>query len=197
MSIFKIEYKSETTSLLPAFSVEINQQDITAIYSDVDLHMALIDYLNDQNGQMVFDFETSLYERLTVHDNIKFHRKWFQCKIPIPELIVTFDLQACANKTLKKCSPSELRRLYYAKYYMTNVEWNIFYDPFSSVNEKTMNIFIQLVHRLMDEGRSVLLLVSSVEHAFLLTDMTYHLRAHGLYLLVSDRVEDVEAEPSQ
>ncbi len=188
--MFTIENKGKATSVLPAFSVEINHDEMTAIYSDVDLHVALIDYLNNKKELMVFDFEEGLYERLSVLDNLKFYHKWFQCKIPISELIVMFNLQNCLNQILKKCSSSEIRRVYYAKYYLTNTKLNVFYNPISSVNEKTMNTFIQLVHHLMEEGRSVLLLVSSVEHAFLLTNMTYHLRESGLHQLETDQEED-------
>src|SRR5699024_5714920 len=106
--------------------------------------------------------------------------KWFQCKLPISELLVMFDLQTCAHMTLKKCSSSEIKRIYYAKYYLANHTWNVFYDPVSSVNLKTINIFIQTLQRLMEEGKSVLVLVASAEHALLLTNAAYHLRETGL-----------------
>lgn len=183
MSTFKIEHLQNKTNGLPEFSVEIKQNEVTAIYSDVDLQLKLMDYLQREKSLQTFDFEEGLYERLSVEGNLKFFRKWFQCKVPISELLVMFDLQTCAHLPLKKCSPSQVKRLYYAKYYLSNAAWNVFYDPVSSVNVKTINIFIQTLQRLIEEGKSILILVSSAEHALLLTDVAYHLREGGLHQL--------------
>src|SRR5699024_5938097 len=191
MSKFKIEHIQNETNGLPEFSLEIKQDEVTAIYSDVDLQLKLIDYLQTEKNIHTFQFEEGLYERLTVEDNLKFFRKWFQCKLPISELLVMFDLQTCAHMPLKKCSPSEIKRIYYAKYYLANHTWNVFYDPISSVNLKTINIFIQTLQRLMKEGKSVLILVASAEHALLLTNAAYHLREAGLHQL------EIEEEDKQ
>lgn len=193
MSKLKIEHVANKTSVLPEFSVDIKGHHITAIYSDVDLQMALIDYLSTEQTITAFTFEEGLYERLSVQSNIQFFRKWFQCDMPISELLVMFNLQSCASRPLKKCSPSEIRRVYYAKYYMSNAVWNVFYDPISSVNVKTMDIFIRLLDRLIKEGRSVLVLVSSAEHALLLTDLAYHLREGGLRQLEME-IDESEAK---
>lgn len=193
MSRFKIEHLQNKVNGLPEFSVEVNQDEITSIYSDVDLQLKLIDYLQKEKNIHTFQFEEGLYDRLTVEDNLKFFRKWFQCKLPISELLVMFDLQTCAHLPLKKCSPSELKRIYYAKYYLANETRNVFYDPVSSVNLKTINIFIQTLDRLIEEGKSVLILVASAEHALLLTNAAYHLRESGLHQLEIEEEDKPEA----
>lgn len=189
MSSLKIDHLEQISEVLPAFSVEIKKNHTTAIYSDVDLQVALIEYIRREKKIDVLDFEDGLYERLTVQDNVRFFQKWFQCSVPISELLVMFDLQECADKAVGKCSPSEIQRIYYAKYYISNVSWNVFYDPISSVNVQTINIFIQLIDRLLTEGRSVLILVNSAEHALLLTDMAYRLGADGLHKLETETDE--------
>lgn len=193
MSSLIIDCIEGRSDVLPGFSVEIEKQETTAIYSDVDMQMALMNFLRREKDVHVFDFEEALYERLTVQENIKFFRKWFQCSVPISELLVMFDLQQCADMTVTKCSPSELQRIYYAKYYMSNACWNVFYDPISSVNVQTINIFIQLIERTLSEGRSVLILVASAEHALLLTDIAYRLGTDGLHQLETDS-EDKDDE---
>src|SRR5699024_4635607 len=119
--------------------------------------------------------------------------KWFQCKLPISELLAMFDLQTCAHLPLKKCRPSELKRIYYAKYNLANETRNVFNDPVSSVNLKTINIFIQTLDRLIAEGKSVLILVASAEHALLLTNAAYHLRESGLHQLEIEEEDKQEA----
>lgn len=193
MSSLIIDYVERTSDVLPSFSVEIEKHTSTAIYSDVDIQIALMDFLSREKDIHVFDFEEALYERLTVQENIHFFRKWFQCSIPISELLVKFDLQQCAGISVSKCSPSEMQRIYYAKYYMSNAHWNVFYDPISSVNVQTMNVFIQLIERILEEKRSVLILVASAEHALLLTDIAYRLGTDGLHQLETES-EEREAE---
>lgn len=195
MSSLKIDYLEGTSDVLPSFSVEVEKHHTTAIYSDVDLQMTLIEYIQREKSIHVYDFEEGLYARLTVQDNLQFFRKWFQCSLPISELLVMFDLQKCADKRVEDCSPSEMKRVYYAKYYLSNASWNVFYDPISSVNVQTINIFIRLIERLLTEGRSVLILVASAEHALLLTDIAYRLGTDGLHLLETedDELDNKEA----
>src|SRR5690625_886996 len=197
MSEFKINHLNDTSSVLPEFSLELKQENITAIYSDVDLHMELIDYLREEKNIFVHENKEGLYERLSVQDNLQFFRKWFGSKYTITELLNLFDLHACAHTQLKKCSPSEIRRVYYAKYYLSDTKWHVFYDPISSVNVKTMDVFIQLLEKLVKKGRTILILVSSVEHAFLLTELAYHLREEGLHQLEMEPEEELKETSSQ
>lgn len=194
MSNFKINHLDSSTNALPEFSIVLKPQQITAIYSDVDVQEAFIEYVHKKNDIMVFDGQEGLYERLSVEANIKFFRKWFHCKVPVSELLVMFELQTCASTPLKKCSSSEIRRVYYAKYYMMNMDVNVFREPISNVDLKTINTFIQLVHKLTDENRTVLLLTSSAEHALLLAELTYHLREEGLHVLETETKEHVDMD---
>lgn len=194
MSNFKINHLDSSTNALPEFSIVLKPQQITAIYSDVDVQEAFIEYVHTKNDIMVFDGQEGLYERLSVEANIKFFRKWFHCKVPVSELLVMFELQTCANTPLKKCSPSEIRRVYYAKYYMMNTDVNVFREPISNVDLKTINTFIQLVHKLTEKNRTVLLLTSSAEHALLLAELTYHLREEGLHVLETETKEHVDMD---
>src|SRR5690625_3415084 len=192
MYVFKIAHRHDEVSTLPAFTIDIHPQQIKAVYSDVDLQTAFVEDIALKNDIMVLDCKEGLYERLSIEDNIKFFRKWFHCKIPISELLVMFNLQTCAGTSLKNCSPSEARRVYYAKYYMMNTKVNVFREPISNVDLKTMNTFIQLLQRLTEEKRTVLILVSSAEHALLLTNSTYHLREEGLHILDTELEEQGE-----
>src|SRR5699024_1109403 len=62
MSRFKIEHLKNKVNGLPEFSVEVNQDEITSIYSDVDLQINLIDYLQKEKNIPTFQFEEGLYE---------------------------------------------------------------------------------------------------------------------------------------
>lgn len=181
-----IDHDKDTSSLLPEFSIQIKNDEITAIYSDVDTQNALIDFIQEKKNLYVFTFDEGLYERLSVESNIRFFHKWFQSTVPVSEVLVMFDLQGVAEKLVKNCSISELQRIFYAKYYLSHLEWNVFYDPISSVNVQTVNTFIQLLDRLIEGKRSVLILVTSAEHAMLLADAAHRLGENGMHILETE-----------
>jgi|SRR5699024_1656508 len=176
--------------VLPTFSIEIDRNQPVAIYSDVDLQTALVEYLTNEKEQFVYDCQDGLYERLSVKDHIIFFKKWFSCSIPLRELLVMFDLQDCATKPLRKCLISEARRVYYAKYYMMQDELLVFQEPISGVNIKTINIFLQLLQQMQEEERSTVVLVSTAEQALLLSECAYHLRSEGLQQLEVEQEVD-------
>lgn len=192
MKLFKVEQSNTMNRIaLPTFSIDIDENQPVAIYSDVDLQTALVEYISKEKGRFVYDCQDGLYERLSVQDHIKFFKKWFGCTIPLTELLIMFDLQSCATKPLKNCRMSEARRVYYAKYYMMKDDLLVFQEPISGVDIKTINIFIQLLQRMQEEQRSIIVLVSTAEHALLLSEQSYHLRSEGLQQL------EVEQEDEQ
>lgn len=194
MRKFKVNQTNAMNRVLPAFSIDMDYRQGVAIYSDIDLQTELVEYINQKHEQFVLDGQEGLYERLSVHDNIKFFKKWFGCDIALSELLMMFALHDCAATPLKKCRPSEIRRVYYAKYYMMNEDLMIFQEPIIGVDIKTINTFIQLLHRLQKEKRSTIVLVSSAEHALLLSNLTYHLREEGLQQLEVEQEEEEKDE---
>lgn len=183
----------EAEGSLPAFSLDVDPSKATAIYSDVDLQTELMRALLRNPEVDLFDYKEGLYERLSVQDNIKFYNKWFGCRISLPEVLVMFQLQNCAKTPLRKCSPSQIRRVLYAKHYMSNATVNVFQEPIQGVDVLTINTFINMLKQMMEEKRNTLVLVSSMEHALLLGDETYHLQDSGLTHLEIDAEEEQEA----
>src|SRR5690625_2757369 len=163
MYVFKIAHRHDEVSTLPAVTIDIHPQQIKDVYSDVDLQTADVEDIALKNDIMVLDCKEGLYERLSVEDNIKFFRKLFHCKIPISELLVMFSLQTCAGTSLMNCSPSEVRRVYYAKYYMMNAKVSVFQEPIRS-EEHTSELQSRghLVCRLLLEKKNEKIYIYSI-----------------------------------
>lgn len=200
MSVLKIDYDRRKNELLPSFSITIDGSHSAAIYSDMDMQVNLVEAL--QNDRMIiFDQQEGLYERLSVEANIKFYHRWFNCKTPLTEILVMFHLQYCAKKPLYKCSLSEVRRVYFAKYYMTQVKQKIFQEPIHGVDVLTINTFMMMLEKLTEQKIPVLVLLTNLEHALLLADATYKLREKGINLIEVDEedhtlIEEQTSEPS-
>ncbi|WNS45196.1 LytTR family transcriptional regulator DNA-binding domain-containing protein [Paenibacillus sp. MMS20-IR301] len=180
MAGFSIDSEMLGSEALPAFSLTLNDLLVTAVYSDTDLQAELVKALRSKTGIPVLDSEDGLYMRLTVENNIAFFHKWFGCTIPLSEILVQFELQYCVKRPLHKCSESEIRRVCYAKYYMSGVQNMVFCEPIQGVDVRTINSFINMLNIMKHQHSAVLILVSSMEHALILGDNAYKLQPNGI-----------------
>ncbi|UQZ32818.1 ABC transporter ATP-binding protein [Paenibacillus sp. PK3_47] len=194
MAEFIITPEISDSGSLPAFTLTLRDFEAAAIYSDTDLQAELVKALRGQAGLQVFDYEEGLYTRLTVENNIAFFHKWFGCRVPLSEILVQFELHHCAGRPLHKCSESEIRRLYYAKYYMSGAGSMVFREPVQGVDVRTVNTLIRMLSKLKEHPVSVLILVSGMEHARILGDAAYKLQSDGIQQLEAAD-EDTAPEP--
>ncbi|SES24863.1 transcriptional regulator, LytTR family [Gracilibacillus ureilyticus] len=195
MTGFILNCETGKSGTLPPISLSLNESSTTAIYSDTDMQAELIDAIQQNRNITVFNRKEGLYDRLTVMDNVTFYHKWFGCSVPLPEILVSFELQMCAKKPLKKCSQSEMSRVYYAKYFMMNPHPMVFQEPIHGVDIKTINTFINMLKKVADNQTPALILVSNMEHALLLSDITYKLQEKGLQEMEVDTGEKDEIIP--
>ncbi|QGH36820.1 ABC transporter ATP-binding protein [Gracilibacillus salitolerans] len=195
MTSFKLNYETVKSGILPPISLSLHESYTTAIYSDTDMQAELIDTLLHNGEITVFNRKEGLYDRLTVMDNVTFYHKWFGCSIPLPEILVMFELQMCAKKRLRKCSQSEIARVYYAKYFMMDTHPMVFQEPIHGVDIKTINTFINMLKKITDNKTPALILVSNIEHALLLSDVAYKLQEKGLQKLEVDTGEKDKSIP--
>ncbi|TFJ91786.1 response regulator transcription factor [Lentibacillus salicampi] len=194
MAHFIIDQEMINSESLPSFSLTIDDSYATTIYSDTDMQAELVKVLRENAGIPIFDQQEGLYNRLTVENNITFFHKWFGCRTPIPEILVLFDLHSCAKKPLYKCSESEIRRVYFAKYFMSGVSPMVFREPIHGVDIRTINTFINMLQKIKEDSIPVLVLVSNMEHALLLGDAAYKLHDNGLHPVEVDEEENA-SEP--
>jgi|SRR5690625_459782 len=191
---FKLDSSEVKSDMLPAFSISVDYPNITTIYSDTDFQTELIKLCQKSNYSMIFDQREGLYERLSVEGNVAFYHKWFGCKTPLPEILVEFKLHNCAKKPVRKCTLSEIRRIYYAKYYMMNKKWSIFREPIQGVDVLTVHTFINMLHLLKKKKMPVLILITNLEHALLLGDIAYRLQEKGLHQIEMEMEEKKDPE---
>ncbi len=181
---------------LPSFTLALRPAQTAAIYSDMDMQALLVEGLHRRKIP-VFDFEDGLYERLTVADNIAFYRKWFGFEVTVPELLVLFELQGCAERPLRKCSESELRRVHYAKAYIRSADLMVFREPVQGVDVLTIRVFLRMLGRIKERPAASLVLLSNLEHALLLGDLAYKLQPGGLRPIEVEEEAAALSEPEK
>lgn len=186
MNLFKLDHEILQNGTFPPFSVTIQGSCPTAIVSETEIQTEFIQALQNIRDVRTFDFTDGLYERLTVEQNIAFYHKWFGCSTPLSEILVMFELYHCAKIPLRKSSESEIRRVHFAKYLMSGASPMIFREPVHGVDVLTTHSFLTMLKQLTDRQIPVLILVSNLEHALLLGDVTYKLQENGLHEVEMD-----------
>src|SRR5690625_519705 len=161
MVAFKIDHQTDKGDKLPAFSLSIENSRSTAVYSSTEIQNELVQILQSDHHIVVYDYQDGLYERLTVRDNIAFFHKWCDCKMQLPEVLVMFHLQHCSKTIVKKCSASEIRRVYYAKQYMTAINPVVYQEPIHGVDVQTKDTFMNMVQKLNEQNMSVFILTTN------------------------------------
>ncbi|MYL45679.1 ABC transporter ATP-binding protein [Virgibacillus halodenitrificans] len=194
MAHFTINQKMTDSDSLPSFNLTLDGESVTTIYGDNDMQTALVDALRTKSRIPVFDQQEGLYHRLTVGDNVGFFHKWFNCKVPLPEVFVLFELQNCLKKPLHRCTDSEIRRVYFAKYLMSGITPTVFREPLHGVDIKTIQTFITLLEKFKERHIPVLILVANMEHALLLGDVAYKLQQSGIHPI---ELEEDEVQPDE
>jgi len=197
MVAFKIDHRTDKGATLPAFSLSIENSRPTAVYSSTEVQNELVQILQSDHHIVVYDYQDGLYERLTVRDNIAFFHKWCGCKVPLSEVIVMFHLQHCSKMIVKKCSASEIRRVYYAKQYMTAVNPVVYQEPIHGVDVQTKDTFMNMVQKLNEQNMSVLILTTNLEHALLLSELTCQLKDTGLHEIETNGEANHQPENSE
>ncbi|RFA33342.1 ABC transporter ATP-binding protein [Virgibacillus dokdonensis] len=196
MTQFTIHEKMIDSELLPSFSLTIDCAYTATVYSDIDMQEELTKVLQNNGDFSIFDLQEGLYQRLTIEGNIAFFHKWFQCKTPLAEILVLFALQNSVKKPLYTCTESEIRRVYYAKYFMSGMQPMIFREPIHGADVRTMDTFIHMLQKLKEKQVPLLILVSNLEHALLLGDIAYKLQKSGLQQIELDEGEASEEDES-
>ncbi|MDQ0209027.1 response regulator transcription factor [Alkalicoccobacillus murimartini] len=195
MATFTIDQENINFESLPAFSLTISDSCVTTVYSDTEMQTELAKNLHANTSIPMFDQKDGLYTRLTVQDNVAFFHKWFGHQTTLPEILVQFELHSCANKPLHTCSDSEMRRVYFAKYFMSAPNSMVFIEPIHGVDIKTTQTFIKMLDKMKDQPISVLILVSNMEHALLLGDVPYKLQKNGLNKIeIAEENEEIVEE---
>lgn len=176
MTSFILHHGMMQHASFPEFSLAIREGCAISVYSDTDMQSLMMKALRKDKGIAVVDFEDGLYTRLTIENNIAFFHKWYGCAVPVPEILVQFELQGCAKKPLRLCNESDIRRLRFAVAYMSGAQAIVFCEPIQGIDVRTVNTFLNMLQKMKADSKALLVLVSNIDHALLVGDVAYKLQ---------------------
>lgn len=153
-------------------SFEVNNSEIVGIYSEVDsgqeyLIDALCGLKKPKNGkiEMTENFysinhDSSIYEDLTVEENIEFTAEVYSNKIDIEEILNVTGLTKHRNSPVKKL-PLALRKMsQMACVLSTDFEFLILEEPSMGLDDISNARLIEIAKKLRDDGKGILIFTS-------------------------------------
>ena len=195
-----VEKRLNDSLIFPAFNLYIRDKEVTAVYSSLNVRETLLHMLTGKASVAIGEIsikdidiskvnlaevgflflDEGLYERLTVADQLHFYRKLYNSDESIPLIIRKVHLEEQRNVRTKKLSNSEQRRVLFAKLLIQNPTLFIIEEPDQNIDIETQRIFILIIERLRNEGKSVLILTSNMQSAITTSDRVFKLDESGL-----------------
>lgn len=212
LTIRNIEKHNEDTILFPAFSLEVVESEITAIYSTFNVRNALLEMLIGKisipNGEIfvkgtslkkdkqayyneigVCFLDDGLYERLTVSDHFKFYRSLYLSDQTFDQMLHCTQLGLKKNTKIRKLTYSEKRRVQFSRLLYQNPSLFVFEEPDLNVDVETKRVLLNIIGKLKQEGKSVVMLTGNMESAITVANHVYRLDENGLHVIEIDTDE--------
>lgn len=221
LAIKDLERYTENMLVFPAFSLEVTQHEVVALYSSMNvrstlLHMFIGKIPLSRGGLTIGDtaltgnqvefftklgisfLDDGLYERLTVKDHLIFAQKLSRSPWPIDEVLRTVQLEMKSNVRIDKLTLSEKRRVHFARMLMMDPVLFVFEEPVQNVDNETKLVFSRVIADLSEKGKAVLILTGNMETALSATNKVYRLDEKGLHSYeIVDESELADAPPPQ
>ncbi|MBX9975242.1 LytTR family transcriptional regulator DNA-binding domain-containing protein [Cytobacillus firmus] len=225
MAILKInnlEEHDEHIVVFPPFCLEVSAGEVIAVHTNTNVMSVLLNMFMGgipiSNGEIsvnginaaldkrkflanigIFTLNDGLYERLTAKENFSFYKNLYGSEISIEEGLRAVQLDAERNRQVRKLSYSQKRRVHFGRLLFQNSALLILEEPDQNIDLETKHVFIKLIRRLSEEGKSILILTGNLESALSVTNRVYRLDETGLQELdvLQDEANTAETAAAQ
>jgi ABC-2 type transport system ATP-binding protein len=180
LSIKQLERYTDNERVFPAFDLEVAPRETVAIYSSTNVRQVLLamfmgelplyggeirvndqTYTGDRKSYLaeigLLLLEEGFYDRLTVKESFSFYRNLNGSTKQIDEVIRAVKLEEKAKTKLAKLSPSEKKRVQYARLLFQDPALLVLEEPDQNVDNVTKHVFQRLVGVLAESGKALLL----------------------------------------
>ena len=215
LQFINAEKRVHDSVVFPAFDLSIDSGKAVAVYSSVNVREQLIELLLERsklsNGEIrigedeisknkatigFFFLHGSLYERLSIEEMIQFTKRLYISNESIEEVIHTVQLDLKRQVKIKNLSYSERKRVQLACLLIQNPTICIFEEPDQNLDLESKRIFLAVLQKLKQDGRSTFILTGNMESAVTAADEIFRLDENGLYPVHTETDEDIGMEIS-
>ncbi|HJE19387.1 MAG TPA: LytTR family transcriptional regulator DNA-binding domain-containing protein [Aliicoccus persicus] len=134
------------------------------------------------------------FDRLSILEHIKFYKQWNNTDIDATDLLKQFDLESYKDQRFVDLSDEFKQRLAMIHVLLSNQESVLAIDPFMNMTNANIRLFHKMMSDLNSSNRSIIVVVTKTEDAFLVSDTIYKLNNEGLNKIETE-ADDTD-EPS-
>lgn len=178
MNIQLAEVKEKEKIIIPAFTMDVK---IAGIYTDIKRTQILMKQLR-QVGYLHHGNEGH-YPYLTVEEAFRFYMGLGDCSIPLEEMLQLFGLQHERKTKVKRLSESAKNCLSFLRPFLYTKDLLIIEEPFDRLDEESQQTIVQLLKKMADEQKAILLLGNNLEELLLVTEDIYRIDHMGFHKL--------------
>lgn len=213
LTFHKIEKRKNDMTLLPTFSCTMEQNQIYAIYSTVNIREQLLQLLqmntSPSSGDIFIDgapltkknkrqiyihfLHDMLYDHLTVKEMLQFLHRMIDTTERIDALLSFVSLEEKANTRVHRLQFSERKRLQFAYLLLQDAKVLMLEEPDQNIDLESKQILMKVLQRLKELGKTICLLTTNMESALNYGDIVFRIDDKGLHE-VEMKHEEKEAE---
>ncbi|WP_020006508.1 LytTR family transcriptional regulator DNA-binding domain-containing protein [Salinicoccus albus] len=140
-------------------------------------------------GIYILKNPAEVYERLTVREHIKFYRKWYGSHLKIDDLLKQYQLAGDAKLRISKCGPETIQRVGFVRAVLADASHVLAVEPLHHATDANIRLFHKLMSQLKEMDKSLVVVTSRTEDAFVISS--------NISKLNSDGLKNVPTEPEE
>lgn len=178
---------------IPSYSF---QEGVTGVL--IDMRRAAVVMKQLEKSAYVHQVQDGHYPYLTVQETVSYYTRLAETDWSISELLKTFDLSAEARTKVKKLTETKRNTLNLIKPFCAQSEWVVIEEPFHRIEQEDRFVIEQIIKGVVRQGKSILLLSTSVEDLLPVADMIYRIDERGIHKMeFKDEAVTQQEEPAQ
>ena len=172
--------------------IQIHKGESYAVQMPYDYFEKLTKIVRTSDSN-VFTNDIPIYKRITFRDHIKYLKKWYNSDLKVSDLIQQFKITNPDEKLSKK-NKNEVQKLNYIHALLTDEEHIVFIDPFLHTINDNIHLFHKMKRQLLDQNKSLLVVTSRLEDAFVLQADVMKINDEGLKVVeTTENTDDKES----
>ncbi|KIL51568.1 hypothetical protein KP77_10800 [Jeotgalibacillus alimentarius] len=185
MNIQINEVKEGSHTVVPSFSFEAG---LTGVYADIKRTQVIMHQMKHKS--YLHCTNEGLAPRLTVEETFRYHRDLSGYQVPLQEMIASFGLQHVQKTKVKDLSESHRNCLSFLPTFLYSGDMLLIEEPFDRLDEEGRQVMIQLIRKLADKQKTILLLGYNLEELLFVTEDIYRIDQSGFHKM------DFNSEPA-
>lgn len=176
---------------IPSFTF---QEGVTGLL--IDMRRAAFVMKQLEKSAYVHQVRDGHYPNLTVQETFAYYRNLAEVNWSVAELLKTFDFASEASTKVKKLTETKRNILTLIKPFCAKADWVVIEEPFHRIEQEDRFVIDQVIKGIERQGKSLLLLSTSLEDLLPLADTIYRMDERGIHKMEFEDEEAIHQEES-